>query len=381
MEIITNNEMSECKKIKNRVSRARFILDIIEERIKSLNQKEPQPDVIIIPISKEIIKMCKKHDTMGDKIILADRRFSINLTNEQIEGDYDFHNIIKIMGMKYFLPTQIILPNTLNLKRQIGVQDLAQRAWNLIVAMYYKAKGIPWKLTELDNQTCYAGISFYREIDETGKSSIGTSVAQIFLHTGESIVLRGDPFDWPLSKKQPYLDEEQSSKLLEKIIKRFKITHKIIPVRLVIHKSSTFEKDELNGFLSNKNIDKIDLITIRNSSIEWFREGTYAVPRGICIKTPLPDYFIFTLGYIPQLKTYPRPGIPIPINVIPYSLDSIDRLMCKEILSLTKLNWNNADFCDHKPITITASDILGDILSEKRAKKLPLILPHYRYYI
>ena len=38
--------------------------------------------------------------------------------------------------------------------------------------------------------------------------------------------------------------------------------------------------------------------------------------------------------------------------------------MCHEILSLTKLNWNNADFCDQLPITITAAARAHDMTVE-----------------
>jgi hypothetical protein len=98
--------------------------------------------------------------------------------------------------MKYKIPTQVILPNSLSLKENPRVQFLAQRAWNLTVASYYKAKGIPWKLAELDSVTCYAGISFYRELDENKNPTMRASIAQLFLATGESIVLRGNPFEW-----------------------------------------------------------------------------------------------------------------------------------------------------------------------------------------
>jgi len=380
-ETITRRDIEECKKQAKRTDRALYALGLIEDKLESLHQKEPSPDLVFIPISMEIIKMCKLSQQVGLKITLAHRRFGSIPTEEQLRGDYDFHNIIKVMGMEHNLPTQVILPTTLDLERKIGIQDLATRAWNLTVASYYKAKGVPWKLTELESGTCYAGISFYRELDPEGKHSMRASVAQIFLHTGESLVLRGDPFEWPESDPYPRLDEEQASALCEKIIDSYVKTHREQPERLVIHKSTAFTDEEIKGFSENdQKVKQIDLLTLTRSSIDWYREGAYPIVRGIVIKTPEPEFYVFTLGYIPQLETYPKPGIPTPIRVRVANLDSPERKMCKEILSLTRLNWNNADFCDQMPITLLASDRIGDILSEARAREIETST-EYRFYM
>ena len=251
----------------------------------------------------------------------------------------------------------------------------------MTVASYYKARGIPWKLAELDSGTCYAGISFYRELDKNKKPSMRASIAQLFLATGESIVLRGNPFEWSERGRQPRLTLEQTCQLKEKIIDAYFRTHKTKPRRLVIHKTSIFQKDEIKGFLEAYDlIDEIDLISMRSSSFDWFRDGIYAIPRGTVIKTPNNSFYVFTLGYIPQLGTFPKPRIPIPVEITPHNLDSSEQKMCKEILSLTKLNWNNADFCDQMPITITAARRVSGILSEARIRDVE-IMEEYRYYI
>jgi len=380
-ETITKQDIEECRKQERRTDRVLYTLELIESRLESLHQKEPSPDVVFIAVPMGVIKMCKLSGQVGLKITLAHRRFGSVPTEEQMRGDYDFHNIIKVMGMKHHLPTQVILPTSLDLERKIGVQDLATRAWNLTVATYYKSKGVPWKLTELESGTCYAGISFYRELDPDGRQSMRASVAQIFLHTGESLVLRGDPFEWPEYDRYPHLNEEQTAALLGKIKTAYVKTHNERPKRLVIHKSSAFTEEEISGFLNDaQTVKQTDLITLTRSSFNWHREGTYPIVRGIVVKSPEPEFYIFTLGYIPQLQTYPKPGIPVPLRVRLANLDSPERKMCKEILSLTRLNWNNADFCDQMPITLLASDRIGDILSEARAREIETS-SEYRFYM
>jgi len=380
-ETLTTQDLEECEKQDKRTDRALYALDLVKDKMESLHQKVPNPDVVFIAIPMKIINMCKLYGQVGLKITLAHRRFGTIPTEEQMRGDYDFHNIIKVLSMKYNLPTQLILPTTLDLERKIGIQDLATRAWNLAVATYYKSKGIPWKLTELESGTCYAGISFYRELDPEGKHSMRASVAQIFLHTGESLVLRGDPFEWPESDPHPRLSEEQALALREKIIDAYIKTHNERPERLVIHKSTAFTSEEVNGFLKNNGtIKQTDLLALTKSSINWYREGNYPIVRGIVVKASGPEFYIFTLGYIPQLETYPKSGIPKPVRVRVANLDSPERKMCKETLSLTRLNWNNADFCDLMPITMLASDRIGDILSEARAREIEPST-EYKFYM
>src|SRR5262249_11767116 len=58
-------------------------------------------------------------------------------------------------------------------------QDEATRAWNLHVALYYKAGGIPWRLQRnpTDLTTCYVGIACYQS---SSRDTLETSVAQVF---------------------------------------------------------------------------------------------------------------------------------------------------------------------------------------------------------
>jgi hypothetical protein len=380
-ETIDKTDVDECESKDKRTDKALNLLSLIDDKLASLHQKQPNPDVVFITLPTELHKMCILPGQIGLKITLANRRFGSTPSEEQMKGDYDFHNIIKVMGMKHRLPTQFVLPTTLDLDRKLFIQDLATRAWNLSVAAYYKSKGVPWKLAELETGTCYAGVSFYRECSSEGKQSMRASVAQVFLATGETLILRGDPFEWPEYDTRPHLNIKQAQALRDQIVNAYNKTHKEPPERLVLHKSTEFLPDEVKGFMDpNNTIKHIDLLTLTQSPIYWYRDGGYPIVRGNVIKVSGSEFFVFTLGYIPQLQTFPKPGIPVPVRVRAANLDSPERKMCKEILSLTRLNWNNADFCDQMPITISASDRIGDILSEARIRDIE-VSTEYKYYM
>ena len=380
-QTIDKSNMDECERKTDRIQRTEYLLKMIEDKLEAIHGVQPNPDVVFVSLPSETLKLCIVPGQKGLKITLANKRFRAELSNEQKAGDFDFHDIIKVLGMKYRLPTQFILPTTLDLDRKT-LQDLATRAWNLTVAIYYKTRGVPWKLAELEPDTCYAGVSFYRECSPDGQQFMRAGVARVFLATGEALVLKGDPFKWNDPHAEPHLNEEQAVALMDKIIAEYKKSHKDKPPqRLVLHKTSEYTSEEKVGFLKAcETIPQKDLLTVTRSKIDWYREGSYPTVRGNVFKVSGTEFYIFTLGYIPQLKTFPKPGIPVPIRVQVANLDSPDRLMCKEILALTRLNWNNADFCDQMPITISASRRIGSILSEARAREIE-ISNEYKFYM
>jgi len=382
IEEIDDLEINNGKEIESREDRIDYFLDLFEKKIRNISRKDIRPKVILIALPMEIIKLCKNLDEKTLKIRITHRRFGKNITELQEKGDYDFHNIIKVFGMKYEIPTQMVLPPTFDLNRKRGVQDLATRAWNLSVALYYKAEGTPWKVAQLNQDTCYAGLSFYRALDEDLNPTMKASIAHLFLHTGECLVLTGEPFPSPEKGVEPYITKEQAIDLKELIINGYEETHGQKPKRVMIFKKSDFNEQEIQGFVSESKsaIKKVDLLTVKPSYIDWFRDGDYPPVRGTVLKCPGPEYLVYTVGFIPEMKTYPKGGIPQPLRVIPFKTSTNERQICKEILSLSKLNWNNINFSEFYPAPIGVSDTIGQILSESRAAKVK-VSKQYRYYM
>lgn len=60
----------------------------------------------------------------------------------------------------------------------------------------------------------------------------------------------------------------------------------------------------------------------------------------------------------------------------------IENIISLEVLSKmykARLDWNNAKFNIRKPVSISISRKVGEILDESRAKEVQLD-PHYRFY-
>lgn len=77
------------------------------------------------------------------------------------------------------------------------------------------------------------------------------------------------------------------------------------------------------------------------------------------VKMPDKSMLLYTSGYIPYLEVYPGPRVPSSLEILEYFGDTTMDVIGKEILALTKLNWNNAKFCIKAPITIAFSRRVG----------------------
>jgi hypothetical protein len=85
------------------------------------------------------------------------------------------------------------------------------------------------------------------------------------------------------------------------------------------------------------------------------------------------------MGYMPDLGTYPRGYVPEPWELIDHHGDNTPRKLFKEVMALTKMNYNNADMADGEPITLKFARKVGEILSYIPENELPH--PSYRFYM
>lgn len=301
------------------------------------------------------------------------------LDDEDLISSYrhDFHHCLKSESMKYRIPIQLVLPSTFDMgtrrkstkkkkykRKARQLQDPATRAWNLFTAIYYKAGCVPWRLARYstDYDTCYIGVSFYRSLDE---KTVLTSIAQIFNERGEGVVVRGGQAQLSKKDRTPHLNEEDSAKILIQALQRYKDEHKNLPARVVLHKSSYYTPEELGGFkfgLQQERISMVDMLSIRKSSIRLFRAGAYPVLRGTNMPLSENRHLLYTRGSVPFFETYP--GLYVP-RALELQLDSVEEsreTLCREVLALTKMNWNNTQFDMREPITLRAARNVGDIL-------------------
>lgn len=354
------------------------------DKLDILAEAHPKPDIILLPVDDELLTLCKDPYLKIDKIIYQRRDFG---DSDSVDVPlFDFHHHIKAQAAspKRNFVTQMLLPKTLVFSEE--QQSAALIAWNFSVGTYYKATGVPWKLAEINEDTCYVGISFYREIVKS-KMAMRASIAQVYMRTGESQVISGRPFEWDQETrgKNVQLDSEQMAQIIRDSVEIFNKQRGKLPQRLVVHKSTRFSDNEIKGCAEgSKNVDEVDIVHISEDLgfRAYHHKHDFPVVRGTMIThTNRPnESILFTSGYIPALATYPGPSAPRPLHLICQRLDTSMETICADILGLSKLDWNSSTFYTKLPVTIAVSEKVGSILAEM---VLAGITPptSYRYYM
>lgn len=334
-------------------------LFIREIKFLALNKKV---DVIICCINNDIFEMGAGYDDITTKIddgTIPEEDYLDNGKKDVIE--YNFRRKLKARAMEYNIPLQLILDETAAAVDE--KTDLASRYWNFFSAMYYKAGGIPWALSR-DNlsHTCYAGISFYRSRDS---STLQSSSAQIFNEHGNGIILRGGEARIHKSDRMPHLSKNNSFLLLDNGLREYYDAMKHFPQRVVLHKSSNFTNEEVEGFKNAAKkhaIHTIELVTILPSSVRITSKNIYPPNRGTLFTLNNDIRILYTRGFVPHYNTYRGSYIPSPLQLRFFSSVGDPELVAREILMLSKINWNSTRFDRKMPITISSSVAVGDIL-------------------
>jgi len=382
----------EVKPTARRVLPARDIRDIVS--IQKHSEAVQEASALFSDQATTMLESSDKPDVIVaalpfDLIMRVVNEITENNDDDDDDGAEppDFRDLLKAQTLHLQKPTQIVWPTLWDDRAQIPrklkstmrkVQDPATRAWNLLNALYYKAGRAPWRLLRPEDQhkTTYIGVGFYRDL--SGQRLL-TSTAQMFDERGRGLILRGGRARIDKGNLHPYLDRSDAYDLMQRSLKAYYAQHQHYPARVVILKTSRFETDEASGLqeaLKEANVAYSDLVWISESSpITMFREGDYPPLRGTMIGLGK-EALLFTRGSVPIYRTYPGLRVPRPLMLRPHCLDTPIGDVARDILALTKMNWNSTQFDGSMPIPIRAARQVGKVLrhvplGEREATEYP----------
>ena len=367
---ILNKSLKKILKLKNWNNIVNEAIDLFYNNIRFLAQNRNVDVIVCVLPNKLYTQIVKK----------ADFEVEQSIDDDETQEELNFRRALKAKSMHLGVPIQLIREQTF--RETASQQDTATKAWNFCTAIYYKAgQTVPWKLIKNEARTaaCYVGIGFYRSRD---KQTLNTSLAQIFNELGNGVILRGTQVKIDKNDRTPHLTAEQAYELLSSAIHEYEFALETSPGRLAIHKTSNFTLEEIDGLRNaadERSIDSIDYITIMDSSLRFFRDGIYPPVRGTNLKLDEDRYALFTKGSVIHYQTYPGPYIPQPIEIRIFESEESPEIICEEILSLTKMNWNNTQFDGKYPITIECARKVGQILKYLDQTDKPQI--KYSYYM
>jgi len=281
----------------------------------------------------------------------------------------NFHDLVKARLLSIGTPVQIVRRSTFDesVAPPTGSsrQDEATRAWNLHVALYYKAGGVPWRMQRdsRDLTTCFVGVSFYRA---GGDGDLETAVAQVFNERGDGVVVRGESAVPRGDDRQPHLSGDGASHLLLSALDEYRREHRTEPARVVIHKASAFTGEEAEGFRSaaeDRRLDALDLTWVTSSDgIRAYRRGQAPPLRGTLIDLGDDEAVLYTKGSIDFYSTYPGMHVPTPIGIRALAPTKSIRAMAGEVMALSKMNWNQTRLDGRLPVTLRTAEQVKRVL-------------------
>ncbi|KAB2912388.1 MAG: helix-turn-helix domain-containing protein [Dechloromonas sp.] len=292
----------------------------------------------------------------------------------------NFHRALKArcMAPRNAVPLQIVRRHTYITDE--AKQNDAIRAWNLSVALYYKSSNIPWQPADLSAGSCFIGISFHH-LKRRGGDILYASLAQAFSTDTEPFALQGETLpDRQIRDKQPYLLANQAENIVRKVVQQYRARTGTMPSRVVIHKSSLYQPEEIEGFNSGcgGQVPSCDMIWMKPTGFRLLRKGDKEVERGMLASVEDQKLFLFTTGYVDWWREYPGPHIPAPLEIgAATKADMVQS--AQEIMSLTKMNWNSADGMGRHPITLSFARQVGAVMTEIEDERE--INPLYRFYM
>lgn len=292
---------------------------------------------------------------------------------DDIIGDFDLHDTLKASSAAQGIPVQVLNDNALTYFCRCSV------AWRLSLAIYTKAGGIPWKLAGFDTQNAYVGLSY--SLRKKAPAQFVTCCSQIFDAEGTNLrFLLYESQDGLYEGDNPYLSRQDMRRVMARTIDLYQKQKGTSPTRLVIHKTTPFQSEEIDGCIDALgSVDDLELLTISvstpwnatriNAPKEVGPKGEpamYPMERGTVLPLGSFEYALWTQGNASGIGTgnyfKEGKGIPHPIFVTRFLGSGGSHASARELMGLTKMNWNNDSLYDRLPVTLSYASILARVV-------------------
>lgn len=362
--------------------RAGAVVDRYMAAIDLIKRRDEPVDVVVCVVPEVVYRNCRPLSRVpsgtGERLRPADRRARqggqtglFDTTDPAVfQYSVDFRRQIKARAMAQQLPIQIMRETTLRPSDaytfgERRLTPLCDRAWNLSVALFYKAGGRPWRLSTARPGVCYLGLA-YRRKDPTSDSPVAACAAQMFLDTGDGIVFMGEFGPWySPQRRQFHLSYEGAHDLLAGALKTYADLGGQPLTELFLHSRSGIDRNEFAGFASAcpKNIRLIGVrVRQERLDVRLYREGHLPVVRGTYWPISNHSAYLWTTGFKPRLGTYDGWETPLPLQIDIQHGDADLHQVASDIFGLTKLNYNACRLGEVEPVTVGFSDAVGEIL-------------------
>ncbi|WP_374030835.1 hypothetical protein [Bdellovibrio bacteriovorus] len=312
---------------------------------------------------------------------------------------FDLHDSVKLYSAKKGIKVQFVERKSLDYADQLRVK------WWLAQGLYVKGAGIPWKINTTIPNTAYIGLGYALK---DGNTLLAAS--QLFDERGQGLRVLMQPVRKHIViNKNPFMSKDDARRLITTLRESYFSSGSNSKLdRIVIHKSNFFNRDEIEGITQALDgIQNVELLQIQESTLwkglRWnseLRQGKWAsrdknnpyhmfpLQRGAAIQIDDFSALLWTDGSVqhpdlnnPKYNYYQSArGIPSPLLLRRFhGTDPVDVLI-KDILKLTKMNWNSGQLYKRLPVTIEFSKILAE-MAKQSEQLVGTYAYDFRYFI
>lgn len=346
------------------------LADTLGNAIRSMSQRKQDFDVLLIFLPK-----------------VWEKAFADENSN------FDLHDYLKAVTAVKNIPTQILTEEgAIKYKCRCSVM------WRLSIALYVKAGGIPWKLSNVDTESAFIGLSYSSRLNPvTNQFDFTTCCSQVFDSDGTGLEFIAYDTNGIESRvgENPFLTREEMRKVMSRSLSLYQKRHSgRLPKRLIVHKTTHFKSQEIDGAFdaipSNVDLELLQIVQDtpwKGIKYDKFRNGNWEVKgfpinRGSYFQLDSQEILLWTQGNVPlNGKGFYKEGkgIPSPISIRRFAGYGGWDQNCQAIISLTKMNWNHDALYDRLPVTLGFASVLARTI--KRMNELVNKPYEFRYFM
>jgi len=401
--VVDENELDRLSRIGDAHDRAYAVVDQYLDPLGNLKERDERVDVVFCVVPEQVYRNCRplsrvSRDQRSSALLSPRERKLLALGQRDLldtnaltrrEFSVDFRRQLKARTMSLEFPIQILRETTLRLSdsnrnpRERGLTPMADRAWNICSALYYKAGGKPWRLARARKGVCYVGLAF-RQASADRRPGTAVCAAQMFLEDGDGVVFKGEFGPWYSEARGDYhLSADAASHLLSGVLDTYSNLGGAELTEVFLHSRSRFDDEEWSGYAQacpeNVKLVGVRVRPERTGGIKLFRPGTRPVMRGTLWRLSDTSGFFWGSGFVPSLGVYPGSEVPLPLQIHVQRGEAEFETVARDIFGLTKLNYNACKIGRSQPVTVGFSDAVGEILVANPAAAGAQ--PQFRYYI
>ncbi len=286
---------------------------------------------------------------------------------------FDLHDFVKAYCVQRGIATQFLDQDTLIHSQQCRV------LWWLSLALYVKSKRTPWLLDSIESDTAFVGLGYSIDMAAEQGQHVILGCSHIYSANGEGLQFRLSKIENPIIRRgNPFMSRDDARRVGDGIRQLFYEAMMRLPRRVVIHKRTAFTRDEREGLIQGlSGVDEVDMVEITIdehlryvSSVPnkdgGFDEDNFPVRRGTAVVLDEYTALLWCHGVAaalnPRFKYYQgKRRIPAPLTLQRHVGRTPLSILGKEILGLSKMNWNTFDLYTQLPTTIESSNQIARI--------------------